>query len=100
MLFPHRKKKMKSDTEPRRVYIRNGVLHALFNGAIFAPKGETKIGANHAVRIEQNEDGTVTVKKRSGHSKTVREIWHPITRDMLVRNANTRDFLIFKGLDK
>jgi len=69
---------MKNESTPRRVYVRNGVTHSCFDGSMFGPRGETKFMPGHAVRISDNEDGTVTVKRRPGHGKTVSEVWYPV----------------------
>lgn len=44
---------MKSASDPRQVYTRNGIVHILFGGYQFAPKdGKTEIEVGKRVRCE------------------------------------------------
>ena len=73
---------MKSASEPRRVYSRNGVVHTLYAGETFGTKGESKIQASADerlfVRIVGNEDGTITVTQRKPKAKGVSETWSKV----------------------
>lgn len=69
---------MKTLSSPRRVYLRNGVVHTLYGGLIFGTKGETKISIEQPVRIEGDGNGGIRVTQRVGHRKAVTETWSEV----------------------
>lgn len=74
---------MKSTNSPRRVYIRNGVVHTLFAGETFGTKDESKIvpSANERlfVKIVGNGDGSISVTQRKPKQKGVTETWKKVS---------------------
>jgi hypothetical protein len=72
---------MKSASAPRRVYVRNGIIHTLYSGTVFGTK-ESKIVPSDKetlfVRIEGTGDGKIRVTQRRPKQKGVTEVWGPV----------------------
>jgi hypothetical protein len=66
---------MKSASDPRRVYCRNGVTHVLYAGTVFGTKEESAISTKHPVKIEGNGDGTITISQRLPFRAATEEKW-------------------------
>lgn len=75
---------MKRADEPRKIYIRNGVIHVLQAGRSYAPsKGETRLDMDKPVIVNPLEsDGgrarVEVVQARKGKA-TLKEVWRSAT---------------------
>lgn len=73
---------MKAETDPRRVYNRNGVTHVCFKGTYFAPAKKTRIDLEGEVKIEAMPKSggrlRIQVKQRKGKANVV-ETWREAT---------------------
>lgn len=70
---------MKSPTSPRRVYVRNSIIHVLFAGETFGMKAEeSKLNTKHPVKIVGNGDGTITLTQRAPKKAGVSETWSKV----------------------
>jgi hypothetical protein len=70
---------MRAQSDPRRVYNRNDVVHVCYGGVYFSPgNGGTQINTDREVRIEVLDSAggrkRIQVKQRVGQ-KTVTETW-------------------------
>lgn len=73
---------MKAQTEPRKIYTRNGVTHILYGGVTFGPgKGETFINPEKEVKIEVLDPvaGRKRIQvKQMVNKKTRTEVWQQV----------------------
>lgn len=71
---------MRAQTDPRRVYSRNDVVHVCYGGVYYSPgkDGKTEINTDREVKIEQLDaiagKNRISVTQRVGQ-KTVKETW-------------------------
>ena len=73
---------MKTAQTPRRIYNRNGVTHACFEGRTFGPVGESALSLELPVTCEKvKSDGgraRVEVSQRRPGQATLVEVWRSV----------------------
>lgn len=68
---------MKTADAPRRVYVRNDVIHVCFAGKTFSPvQGKTDIPVGGQVTIEDLGRGKVTVTYKKPKQAAIVETWN------------------------
>ena len=74
---------MKTSDSPRRIYTRNGITCACFEGKLFGAGSDSTIDPRFPVILEKlPSDGkraAVKVTQKRAHAKTIVETWRTVT---------------------